>query len=89
MGMGFAPTWLRQVSPLLHMTNHCVVRNICVQMGMYLCSVISRPQSEDWLHYEPFFSSCLSELLLIFLLQCQSRTRFLYVIKENPKFGEL
>jgi len=21
MGMGFAPTWLRQVSPLLHMTN--------------------------------------------------------------------
>jgi len=20
MGMGFAPTWLRQVSPLLHMT---------------------------------------------------------------------
>jgi len=24
MGMGFAPTWLRQVSPQLHMTtNHC------------------------------------------------------------------
>jgi len=27
MDMGFAPTWLRQVSPLLHMiTNHCTWR---------------------------------------------------------------
>jgi len=38
MGMGFVPTWLRQVSPLLHMTTlttvlikHCPLLKKCTQ----------------------------------------------------------
>jgi len=34
MGMGFAPTWLRQVSPLLHMTTlTTAITNLLIYYG--------------------------------------------------------
>jgi len=36
MGMGFAPTWLRQVSPLLHkttLTTELIPCYVCVQLN--------------------------------------------------------
>jgi len=36
MGMGFAPTWLRQVSPLLHMTTLTTARVLLENIHCYV-----------------------------------------------------
>jgi len=47
MGMGFAPTWLRQVSPLLHMTT-LTTASWYLLLSVYTVRSSDRPGRSDW-----------------------------------------